>query len=68
MKYVYKLKFDRFVTDDNGNYLFSIDNKPTLQAQVMLAQSEIQQMDDGIFGNPDIDVFEKLAKEIRLKL
>lgn len=68
MKYVYKLRFDRFEVDDNGNYLFPIDGKPTLQAQVMLDQPEIQLMNDGIFGNLDVDVFEKLAKEIRLKL
>ena len=67
MKYVYKLKFDRFEVDDDGD-LFPIDDKPTLQAQVMLAQPEIQLMNDGIFDNLDIDVFEKLAKEIRYKI
>lgn len=68
MKYVYKLRFDRFEADDNGNYLFPIDGKPTLQAYVMLDQTEIQLMNDGIFGNLDVDAFEKLSKEIRYKI
>lgn len=68
MKYVYKLKFDRFMVDDNGNYSFPIDDKPSLQAKVILSQQEIQQMNNGIFGNLDVDVFEKLSEEIRYKI
>ena len=67
MKYVYKLKFERIGIDDNGN-LFPIENKPTLQAQVMLAQPEIQQMHPVIVNNLDVDIFEKLAKEIKYKI
>lgn len=64
MKYVYKLKFERIGVDDNGD-LFPIDGKPTLQTQVMIAQPEIQLMYNGIFDNLDVDIFEKLVKEIR---
>lgn len=65
-KYIYKLKFERIRVDDNGN-LFPIDDKPTLQAQVMVAQPEIQIMNDGNF-DLDKDIFEKLVKEIRHKI
>lgn len=63
---IYKLKFERIGVDDKGN-LFPIDDKPTLQAQVMVAQPEIQIMKDGNF-DLDKDIFEKLAKEIRYKI
>lgn len=65
-KYIYKLKFERIRVDDNGN-LFPIDDKPTLQSQVMVAQPEIQIMNDGNF-DLDKDIFEKLVKEIRHKI
>ena len=67
MKYVYRLKFDRIGIDDNGN-LFPIDDKPTLQSQVMLSQPEIQQMYSVIVNNLDADIFEKLVKEIKYKI
>lgn len=65
-KYIYKLKFERIRVDDNGN-LFPIEDKPTLQSQVMVAQPEIQIMNDRNF-DLDKDIFEKLAKEIRYKI
>lgn len=65
-KYIYKLKFERIRVDDNGN-LFPIEDKHTLQSQVMVAQPEIQIMNDGNF-DLDKDIFEKLVKEIRHKI
>lgn len=67
MKYVYTLKFERLGVDDNGN-LFTIIDKPILQARVMLAQPEIQLMQSEIVNNLDTDIFEKLTKEIKNKI
>jgi len=64
MNYVYKLKFERLGVDDNGN-LFPIEDKPTLQARIMMSQLEIQQLHSEIADNLDVDIFEKLTQEIK---
>lgn len=67
MNYIYNLKFERLGVDDNGK-LFPIEDKPTLQAHIMMSQPAIQQLHPEIANNLDVDLFEKLSKEIKHKI